>query len=73
MSITKTLSEVERFFLDIRYIGSFRTPPTRRYIFTGTSAAEIRSRGERAVDFLILDRLISKEKSALCQQRFLCG
>ncbi len=52
------IREINTFLLSLRLLGPFRTPPARRYIFTGLGAADTGSSGERAVDLLITEKLI---------------
>jgi predicted ATPase len=49
--LTSLLSEV-------RLVGPFRTPPARRYTFTGFGAPDTGVTGERAADLLITEKLL---------------
>jgi hypothetical protein len=52
------MQEVDRFITDLRFLGPFRTPPARRYTFSGIAAADTGISGERAVDLLITEFLL---------------
>lgn len=49
-----------RFLSRIRFLGPFRTPPKRRYFFSGFGARETGSAGEQAVDLLITEQLLRR-------------
>lgn len=59
-------AEVAFFLQDVRFLGPFRTPPRRRYVFTGFAAADAGPSGEQAVDLLIMEALLRpKERQFL--------
>jgi predicted ATPase len=49
--------EITRFLNDTKVVGPFRTPPARRYAFSGFGALDTGLSGERAVDLLIAENL----------------
>ncbi len=51
-------NEVALYISSLRLLGPFRTPPARRYTFSGIGAVDAGSSGERAVDLLITEKLI---------------
>jgi len=51
-------SEITQFLNDTKLVGPFRTPPERRYPFTGFGALDTGLSGERAVDLLIAESLL---------------
>ena len=53
-------SEISRFLSEAKTVGPFRTPPARRYSFTGFGALETGITGSRAVDLLITERLLGQ-------------
>jgi predicted ATPase len=50
--------EIDSFLSQLRVLGPFRTPPARRYSFTGLAAVDTGQSGERAVDLLITEKLL---------------
>jgi predicted ATPase len=52
------LTEVTTLLAEMRAVGPFRTPPARRYAFTGLAAPDTGLTGERAVDLLITEKLL---------------
>jgi hypothetical protein len=51
-------SEITDFLNDTKVVGPFRTPPARRYAFSGFGALDTGLSGERAVDLLIAENLL---------------
>jgi hypothetical protein len=51
-------NQLQEFLLNSRFLGPFRTPPSRRYVFTGFGALDAGPTGERAVDLLITEKLV---------------
>lgn len=51
--------QITTFLTDFKFVGPFRTPPARRYTFSGIGAADTGTSGERAVDLLITEQLIT--------------
>lgn len=47
------------FIRDLRFLGPFRTPPSRRYDFEGFSAGDTGITGEKAIDLLIMESLLN--------------
>ena len=60
-----SLYVVEKFLKNIKMVGPFRTPPARRYTFTGMSSVDIGISGERSVDLLITEKLIQPKNEFL--------
>lgn len=56
----KAFSEVAEFLSEAKMVGPFRTPPARRYSFTGFGAVDTGLTGQRAVDLLITERLLGQ-------------
>jgi len=56
--VYRAFRDIDSFLSDLRLVGPFRTPPARRYSFTGLAAVDAGSSGERAVDLLITEKLI---------------
>jgi hypothetical protein len=54
----RAFRDIDLFLSDLRLVGPFRTPPARRYSFTGLAAADAGPSGERAVDLLITEKLV---------------
>lgn len=54
-----TLGQITTFLTDFKFVGPFRTPPARRYTFSGIGAADTGTSGERAVDLLITEQLLA--------------
>jgi predicted ATPase len=52
------LRDIDQFLSNLRLVGPFRTPPARRYSFSGLAAVDTGPSGERAVDLLITEKLI---------------
>lgn len=53
------VADIMSFLGSIRIVGPFRTPPERRYVFTGFRAADVGPSGKQAVDLLIMEGLLS--------------
>jgi len=51
-------SEIANFLTEAKMVGPFRTPPARRYSFTGFGAVDTGTSGQRAIDLLITERLL---------------
>lgn len=49
--------EASLFFRMMTHIGPFRTPPKRRYTFSGLAATETGQSGEQGIDLLILETI----------------
>jgi len=62
------ISDVERFLGDIRFLGPFRTPPSRSYTFAGVAATDTGPNGERAVDLLITELLLHPRNRQLAAE-----
>jgi hypothetical protein len=60
-----TILDVHVFLSGLRLLGPFRTPPARRYTFSGLGAVDTGISGERAVDLLITDRLLRPGREQL--------
>jgi hypothetical protein len=54
------LGEINEFLTESKMVGPFRTPPARRYSFTGFGAVDTGVTGQRAVDLLITERLLGQ-------------
>lgn len=50
--------DLAEFLAEVKMVGPFRTPPARRYSFTGFGAVDTGLSGQRAVDLLITERLL---------------
>ncbi|MFA6472445.1 MAG: AAA family ATPase [Candidatus Latescibacterota bacterium] len=50
--------DIHLFLSELKLLGPFRTPPSRRYSFTGIGAIDTGLSGERAVDLLITEKLV---------------
>jgi hypothetical protein len=57
--------DIHSFLYGLRLLGPFRTPPARRYTFSGLGAVDTGINGERAVDLLITDRLLRPGREQL--------
>jgi predicted ATPase len=49
---------IARFLERMRFLGPFRTPPSRRYVFSGFGGLDLGPSGEEAIDILIMERLL---------------
>lgn len=54
-----SLFELTEFLNGLRFLGPFRTPPERRYVFGGFGAADTGATGKYAVDLLITEMLLN--------------
>jgi predicted ATPase len=59
------MADINAFLSGMQILGPFRTPPARRYTFSGLGAADTGISGERAIDLLIMERLLNKSRSGL--------
>jgi len=59
------IAYLEDFLERSRFVGPFRTPPSRRYMFSGFGASDVGATGQQAIDLLIAESLISKSKRPL--------
>lgn len=50
---------IEHLCLGLRSLGPFRTPPERHYWFSGSEASSTGANGERAIDLLLMESLIT--------------
>jgi AAA domain, putative AbiEii toxin, Type IV TA system len=57
-SANRAFSEIGEFLNSLRFLGPFRTPPSRRYVFSGFGGFNIGPSGEEAIDILIMERLL---------------
>ncbi len=53
-------SQISAFLTEAKMVGPFRTPPARRYSFSGFGAVDAGITGQRAVDLLITERLLGQ-------------
>jgi hypothetical protein len=60
-----TTASVENFITNQVHIGPFRTTPQRRYAFSGFGNLDVGPAGERAVDLLVMEQLLSPGKDGL--------
>jgi predicted ATPase len=51
---------LSRELKSIKFIGPFRLPPQRIYTFSGEKSSSVGTRGERAIDLMIMDNLSRK-------------
>jgi hypothetical protein len=58
-----SMQEVSEFLSLMTYVGPFRTPPKRRYSFSGLAASETGQSGEQAMDLLILETITRHQSS----------
>lgn len=58
-ALMQSISEISQFLGNIQFLGPFRQAPQRRYLFSGFSASEAGKEGERAIDLLIMEHILS--------------
>lgn len=54
--------DISNFLNSIRIVGPFRTPPERRYIFTGSNSYLTGLSGEQAINLLLTESLMRKKE-----------
>lgn len=57
--------EIDQFLRSIRVLGPFRTPPARRYAFSGVGSTWVGMSGEQAVNLLITEVLTKGKDSRM--------
>ncbi|MFH2007114.1 MAG: AAA family ATPase [bacterium] len=58
-------TELLAFLANLRMIGPFRTPPQRRFSFSGVGSLEVGLSGENAVNLLITERLVRPKSTTI--------